>query len=135
MYMFPSWLDNDANVGWAVHHYWSVVNHVNIILTPWNTCKERLTWVGFHNHALNLSVSPTNGWFKFNDSLCCSYKYNWCKCTCTGKIYILLIIFLIILPEICILLHQLFGLNWCAISLYPVVIVKQNIGQCPYTST
>ena len=94
MYMFPSWLDNDANVGWAVHHYWSVVNHVNIILTPWNTCKERLTWVGFHNHALNLSVSPTNGWFKFNDSLCCSYKYNWCKCTCTGKIYILLIIFL-----------------------------------------
>ena len=47
-----------------------------------------------------------------NDSLCCSYKYNWCLCRFIGELYILLLTFLIILSEICIISHEIFRLNY-----------------------
>ena len=38
--------------------------------------------------------------------ICWSYKYNWCLCRFIGKLYILLLTFLMNLSEICITLHE-----------------------------
>ena len=45
--------------------------------------------------------------------ICWSYKYNWCLCRFIGKLYILLLTFLMNLSEICITLH---GLSWSRIK-------------------
>ena len=47
----------------------------------------------------------------FNDSLCCSYKYNWCLCRFKGKLYILRLTF-IIKKRFFIILHELFGIKF-----------------------
>ena len=46
-----------------------------------------------------------------NDLLCCSNKYKWCLCTCTRKLYILLLTFLINVSEICIILPETFWIK------------------------
>ena len=46
-----------------------------------------------------------------NDSLCCSNTYNWCLCRFMGKLYILLLTFLITLFEICIILHEIYWIK------------------------
>ena len=50
---------------------------------------------------------------KLKKLLCCSYKYNWYLCRLIGKlqVYFLLLTFLIHLSEICINLHEVFGIK------------------------
>ena len=54
-----------------------------------------------------------------NDSMCCSYKYNWCLCRFIGKLYI----FLITLFEICIFWHEVYWIkfkpDWSNVKLGP----------------
>ena len=47
-----------------------------------------------------------------NESLCRSYKFNWCVCRCIGKLWILTVTFLINLSEICIIMHTLFWIKF-----------------------
>ena len=46
-----------------------------------------------------------------NDSLCCSYTYNCCLCRVIGKLYILLLTFLIDLSEICVIVHDIISIK------------------------
>ena len=46
-----------------------------------------------------------------NESLCCSNQYNCCLCTCIGKLYILLLKFLINLSEIYVILAEIFWIH------------------------
>ena len=81
-----------------------------------------MPWAGFHNqgsiHSVTHIMIATQ---ILNDSLCCSYKYNWCLCRFIGTLYILLLTFLINLSEICIILHEIF---W--IKLKPDLMIMKS---------
>jgi len=77
------------------------------VLTKIGIWTYYLKWDQFYNPGFTLSeLILIIADQILNDSLCCSYKYNWCLCRFIGKLYILLLTFLIYLSVICIFLPE-----------------------------
>ena len=97
------------------HHQCGVTNQVVFWFKIWCDC-ETARSLGFKEKNLNwwmvkliLIIADQS----LNYLLCCSYKCNWCLIGFMGKLFILLLSFLInVSKKLCIILHELFWIKF-----------------------